>query len=116
MEKNNDNLLVDQIYLQGIYGETDIHRLKNSNFCEDDSNLYHNGRHLKVSTNETVESYANDGLPEGITKDDYFRIALLNVLRDINDNLKSDKYVSVKDVCGIKDTEELKVLLKELSK
>lgn len=80
------------IDIDGIYGNVRCS-------AYDADNFKHSTVKIDTKTGLYItEPEEGEGLPNGMTRDDYFRIALLSVLNDISKSLEKDAYVNVKNL------------------
>ena len=92
MTENNN--IAKNFTIEGIYGEVNYHRVLSDKEAETSKYAY---REINTQTGVKGESEYNiEGLPSEITKDDYFKMALLDVLRGIKDEIRKDSYVNIK--------------------
>jgi hypothetical protein len=91
MENNNIAKIYD---IYGIYGSIE-HLMQSPKQNEDKISYDCCERDIKTGEKISVSEDIN-GLPDGITKDDYFKMALLKVLGEIRDEIRKDSYVNIK--------------------
>lgn len=91
-------------WIQGIYGHVEIPICDIVENQDGVKATWDKRCDVDFETGEEIEgtdATFEDGLPLGLTKDDYFRIALLDKLGNIADALRGDNYVKVKEPINV---------------
>ena len=91
-------------FIDGIYGHIEFPTFSIVENQEDVKATWSKYEDRNSETGEDIEGTRvdfEDGLPLNIDKDDYFRMALLEVLRSIDKKLGNDNYVKVKEPINV---------------